>query len=76
MPLTWTNAQARPGFALIADTAGLPENRFIYLRNETIRAYFDAPDGSFGRPRTRSATMFRSTSSVPPAMRIPDTPST
>jgi hypothetical protein len=32
--------------------------------------------GSFGIPRTRSETMLRSTSSVPPAIRIPGTPST
>jgi ribonuclease HII len=34
------------------------------------------PEGSFGIPSTRSATMFRSTSSVPPAIRIPGTPRT
>ena len=32
--------------------------------------------GSFGMPSTRSETMLRSTSSVPPAIRIPGTPST
>ena len=30
--------------------------------------------GSFGKPSTRSPTMFRITSSDPPAMRIPGTP--
>ena len=32
--------------------------------------------GSFGRPSTRSPTMLRMTSSVPPATRTPGTPST
>ena len=34
------------------------------------------PGGSFGRPRTRSPTMLRMTSSVPPATRAPGTPRT
>lgn len=32
--------------------------------------------GSFGRPSTRSPTMLRSTSSDPPAMRMPGRPTT
>ena len=32
------------------------------------------PGGSFGRPSTRSPTMLRITSSVPPATRTPGTP--
>ena len=43
---------------------------------EVAEGVVESMPGSFGRPSTRSPTMFFITSSVPPAMRMPGTPST
>ena len=72
---------AWPGPVTLVVSIGLAELSYRYVELRFWTPHDPAPQsylgiGSFGSPSTRSPTMLRMTSSVPPATRMPGTPST